>query len=321
MILASALLSAAVASASDLNIDVRSGGSSSIKVFPGATVSYEVVGELSDAANEGLGLVLFDLSFDGGALSQAAAPTANPMLNFDRPAGITNPQGFGGVVTAGVLRQVGGAQNTINNVFAPVPIGSVIKDVAKPGSPVTIVTGSLTAPVAVGTYTLAVEDLDANVIRQGENGNPFWAVDRANAGNITNLTIEVIGLEADVNLLSITGPFPQQQNFTLNAGAARANRPYVMLGSLSGTAPGLQLTANVNLPLNFDFYMNFLIAHPNQAILPGSTGILDGAGQATTMFVLPTNVPPSAIGATVHHAYVLLPTTFASNAVELILTP
>lgn len=321
VLITAALFSPAVATATDLDVTVQSGGSSTIKVFPGQAVPYTVTGQLTDAANEGLALVLLDLSFDGGALSQAAAPTANPMMNFDRPAGLTNPQGYGGVVSAGDLLQVGGAQNTILNTFAPVPNGTVIKDVAKPGFPVTIVSGSLTAPTSVGTYTLSAGSVDANVIRQGENGNPFWAVEKAPAGTVTNLTIEVIGLEVDTITLSASGPFPQHQNFTLNAGASNAGRPYVMLGSVSGTTPGLQISAGVHLPLNHDFYFDFLVANPNVAILPGSAGVLNGAGQASTFFALPSGLPASVINATVHHAYVLIPTTFASNAVEMTITP
>jgi hypothetical protein len=31
----------------------------------------------------------------------------------------------------------------------------------------------------------------ANVIRQGETGNPFWHVDRANAGTVQSLVVQV----------------------------------------------------------------------------------------------------------------------------------
>lgn len=321
VLLTAALLFPAAATATDLNVSVQSGGSNTIKVFPGQTVNYDVIGELSDAANEGLALVLVDLAFDGGALSPAAAPAANPMLNFDRPAGMTNPQGYGGVVSGGKLLQVGGAQNTINNSFAPVPNGNVITGVAKPGTPVVITSGSLAAPTTQGTYTLSVDALEANVIKQGELGVPFWAVEKAPAGTVEDLTIEVVALDVDVTSLSISGPFPQRQNFTLNAGGANAGRPYVMLGSVSGTSPGLQISAGVHLDLNYDFYFEFLIANPNVALLPGSSGVLDGAGQATTFFNLPQGLPASVAGASIHHAYVLLPTTFASNAVPLTITP
>ena len=113
------------------------------------------------------------------------------MTSFDRPLGLTNPAGFGGTVVAGKLVQVGGAQNTIANTFAPYPNGSVVVDVAQIGQALTLVAGSLTAPLTPGTYTLSTTAVVANVIRQGETGIPFWRVDRALPGTLTPLTVIV----------------------------------------------------------------------------------------------------------------------------------
>ena len=60
--------------ASDLDLRIESGGSTSITVRPGEVISYDVIGELTDNLNQGLALVLLDLSFDGGDLSQANSP-------------------------------------------------------------------------------------------------------------------------------------------------------------------------------------------------------------------------------------------------------
>lgn len=177
--------------ATDLDVHLESAGSSTITVPPGAVVSWAAVGELSANDNEGLALFSFDLQWSGGALSPAAAPTTNPMLNFARPAGVNNPAGFGGTVTAGQLLQVGGAQNTIGSSFAPYPIGTVITGVAWPGQPVPLATGQLTAPLQAGTYVLSLSNLLANVIREGETGIPFWRVRGADPGNLTSLTVQV----------------------------------------------------------------------------------------------------------------------------------
>jgi hypothetical protein len=188
-------LGGSLALATDLNVTLKSGGSSSIQVPAGSVVNYEVVGELSDNLNEGLALVLVDLSFTGGPLTQANEPTELPMTNFDRPDGVTNPAGFGGTVIDGVVVQAGGSQNTIKNTVdnAPFPIGTVIMDVAAPGSPQVLLTGSLTAPMAAGTYMLTASNIQASVIRAGEDGtSPFWAVDLAGTGTVVNLSIEVV---------------------------------------------------------------------------------------------------------------------------------
>ncbi|HET9314104.1 MAG TPA: hypothetical protein VFQ51_00885, partial [Vicinamibacteria bacterium] len=93
---AAAMSAAAPAFATNLDLRLQSGGISSITVAPGAVVPWTMVGELSDSANEGLALFSVDLTWSGGVLPPAAAPTSNPMLNFARPAGINNPAGFGG---------------------------------------------------------------------------------------------------------------------------------------------------------------------------------------------------------------------------------
>lgn len=186
-----ATCAAAPAFATNLNLRLQSGGVSFVTVAPGSAVPWTLVGELSDNANEGLALFSVDLSWSGGPLSPAAAPASGPMLNFARPAGINNPAGFGGTPSAGQLLQVGGAQNTINSTFAPYPIGSVITAVAWPGQPAALATGQLTAPTQPGVYSLSSSNLMANVIRQGETGTPFWRVDRAAAGTMTFLIVQV----------------------------------------------------------------------------------------------------------------------------------
>ncbi len=184
----------------NLNVSVESGGSNSIAAVPGHVVNYEVVGLLNDDDNQGLGLVGFDLDFDGGDLSRADAPTGdpnsgceNPMIHFTEPWGITNPTGFGGTVINGDLIQVGGAQNTINNTQPPVLIGTVLLGVGQPSGcgPAVLVTGALTAPSVPGSYTLALENLFANIIAADATGVPFWRTQAAGVGTVANLTIFV----------------------------------------------------------------------------------------------------------------------------------
>ena len=148
---------------------------------------------MSDNANEGLALFAFDLEWSGGPLAPAATPVTHPMLDFARPLGLENPAGFGGTPSGGRLLQVGGAQNTINNTFAPFPGGGVVTGVAWPGQPVVLATGKLTAPVTPGTYSLVASNLVANVIRQGETGDPFWRVVKAAPGTFTSLVVQVGG--------------------------------------------------------------------------------------------------------------------------------
>lgn len=315
---AGALLALPVA-ASDLDLSVESAGTNTITVGPGDAVSWSVVGELSDASNEGLAMFAFDLSFDGGDLVQGTTPVAAPMDNFAVPLGLNNPAGFGGTLVDGDLVQVGGAQNTIKNAFAAYPIGNVITGLAQPGLPETLATGTLTAPLDPGTYTLKLDSALANVIRENDTGNPFWAVDGADIGTVTDLTVEVVALTGDVESVSIAGL--ETQVLSLDAGLANAGRDYLILGTFTGTDPGITLGTGVNIPVNFDFYTTLTIDLPGVFVTNG-LGTLDGFGEATAAFTVFPGTPAAAAGITLHHAFLLLnPKDYASNAVPLLLAP
>jgi hypothetical protein len=309
----------AAGAVTDLNLRAESGGQSVVVATPGSQVSYSIVGELSDTASMGLAMVTFDLAFSGGPLTQAANPNSNPMLNFASPLGLNNPAGFGGTVSGGTLVQVGGAQNTIVNNFAPFPTGAVLTDVAQNGTPVVIATGTLTAPTQCGTYTLSIDNVMANVIRAGEDGDPFWAVDPAGVGDKLSLTVTVEAMFTDVSTLSVANI--GSAHFTLEAGLANANRPYWVLGTFAGTTPGLTLAGGTHIPLNPSLYLSFTIARPNTAVLSNSLGLLNGNGHGAATFNLP-HVPAQTAGLVLHHAFILLqPINYASNAVEVTLVP
>ena len=308
------------AKAGNLNVSVESAGSNHIQVNPGTTVNYSVVGELSDLSNEGLAGFTFNLSFTGGSLAQATAPTSGDMLHFKSPMGLSNPAGFGGTPTGGTLIQIGGAQNTFNNTFTTNLSGAVQTGVAWFGQPAVLVTGKLKVPVLPGSYTLSLAGLKANVIRQGETGANFWAVDAAGSGTIDNLVIDVLPVFSG-NHSQISLSAGGSQVWSLDAGVAQAARFYWVFGSLAGISPGVPL-GSVVLPLNPDVYFNFTINKANQGPLVNSLGILDAAGHALGAFAIPPGTNPALAGLTVNHAYLLGPTIdFASNPVSLFFLP
>lgn len=114
----------------------------------------------------------------------------------------------------------------------------------------------------------------------------------------------------------------EPQTLVLDAGAERAGDLYLVLGSLSGTAPGLPTPAGI-LPLVADSYLQATLALPNTVVLKGSLGLLDSAGRARAFFE-PPNLG-ALHGKLVHHAYVALDPggalSFLSNAVPTKLVP
>ncbi|MHC4261196.1 MAG: hypothetical protein ACYSWX_01625 [Planctomycetota bacterium] len=308
------------ATASDLDLKVSSQGSSSVVAAPGSQISIEVTVELCDANNLGLAGFFADLSYDGGALTPFAEPTVQPLANFASPLGLANPAGFGGTLSGGDLLQVGGAQNTINQGFAPMPSGAVVLTVAHPGSPETVGSGTIQVPDAPGVYTVTAVRSGATAIKQTATGVPFWEVEPADVV-VTPLTITVEPT-LTIDGASISLASGGTLNFGLDAGAANAGRLHVMLGSVTGTSPALNF-GGLEIPLVLDAYTLFTLNQPTSPPIVGGFGLLDGAGQNTASFTLPAATDPALAGFTLHHAYVLvLPAVdFASNAVSFTLNP
>jgi len=214
-----ALLACAVAAATDLNLAVTSGGNGAVTVVTaGVALPYEVRGTLSDATNEGLAGFLFDLTFSGGPLSAAAAPSADPLLQFARPQGITAAAGFGGAVVSGHLVQVGGAQNTLKNTAGEFPVGTVLTDVGQ--TEVILATGTFTPPSEPGTYTLSLSNLQATVIKAGQDGSgTVWETEAAGVGTLASLTIEVPPSDTAATA-SNNSPVCTGRSVTLSGGPA-----------------------------------------------------------------------------------------------------
>jgi hypothetical protein len=111
---------------------------------------------------------------------------------------------------------------------------------------------------------------------------------------------------------------------SLSAGASKAGNLYFLLGSISGTTPGLPVDA-VILPLNFDAYFAATLT-PNTPLLAPNLSFLNGAGQGTCSFTIPASTVIGGVPFSAHHAYVVFNlglgvVTYASNAVPVTLVP
>jgi hypothetical protein len=113
------------------------------------------------------------------------------------------------------------------------------------------------------------------------------------------------------------------QRFSVDFGANHAGDPYFLLGSVSGSFPGV-VVGETQVPLRPDAYLTSTLRSPNRPPLHGSFGALDLAGSASATFSLPRGASHLA-GVTAHHAAVVLdPSTGtvlrASNPVILRIT-
>ena len=103
----------------------------------------------------------------------------------------------------------------------------------------------------------------------------------------------------------------------LEAGVENARRPYLLLGSFSGTTPGFALPT-LSVPLLFDAYTRFGIHSPNTSPLRSSSGLLDEDGRAYASFFLSKSSDPALIGLTVHHAFLVFDNVVDMHHVVLV---
>lgn len=103
------------------------------------------------------------------------------------------------------------------------------------------------------------------------------------------------------------------QELTLDAGPTPSFNFYFVLGSTSGTAPGVSIDG-LTLPLNYpDSYLDFTLASPNSAQLVNTFGVLSPTGQGTASIKVPPATDPSLAGLWVNHAFLVMDLQAASG--------
>jgi hypothetical protein len=151
----------------------------------------------------------------------------------------------------------------------------------------------------------------------------FWYHHEYAAGNswitwIGAVTPHEFALSADGRVISAASG--GSIGFALR-NPAKANAPYLLLGSASGTTPGFLLPAppgNVRMPLNFDGLTATILSAPVGPFFNGFVGRLDANGGGAATLALPA-LPAALVGATLHFAFCQDGAVwdFASNPVEV----
>ena len=121
------------------------------------------------------------------------------------------------------------------------------------------------------------------------------------------------GLSVDLQRLPVN--VRSVMDFHLAGGALLANRPYALLGSISGTTPGTPIGTTV-LPLVVDAFTGIVMS--GFATLPGFLGTFNGSGAATAQFDTQIPVPPFLLGLNIHFAYLTVDTFDAASEPVLV---
>lgn len=107
------------------------------------------------------------------------------------------------------------------------------------------------------------------------------------------------------NTMSVLSGGKKVHHMALQVGPDFGDHPFLILGSLGGTSPGLDL-GGVHLPLNPDGYLTFLLLNPN-TLISGSVGLLSSwGGTNATLNAGSGPLSPSLIGLTAHHSFLVL---------------
>lgn len=107
-------------------------------------------------------------------------------------------------------------------------------------------------------------------------------------------------------------------DLALNAQPANAFQGYLIVGTLSGTAPGTPLPGGTTLPLNLDGFSTALINLTGSPFVVGFLGTVDDVGQASAQLDTISALPPAFVGLKMHFAFTtFVPFGLVSNAVEI----
>jgi hypothetical protein len=111
-------------------------------------------------------------------------------------------------------------------------------------------------------------------------------------------------------------------NFDLDAGMANGFRNYLLLGSVTGTEPGIALPGgHATLPINWDAFTDVIFAYLNTPLFSDFMGVLNAAGQGSAQLTAPA-MDPIYVGLVMHFAFCVNdPFDYASNPLSIEIAP
>lgn len=155
------------------------------------------------------------------------------------------------------------------------------------------------------------------------DGNPDFVsfFHETNVANRQALLLSVNPLDLSSDVKSISLFRGGKSAISIHAGTRHAKSLVMMIGSASGTYPGIKIGQGT-LHLNMDSYLQFTLAAPH-ALFWNNLSQLDSNGEGGVGFVLPTGLHPSLAGTRFHHSCLLIGTRgleFANISIPLDLT-
>ena len=160
-------------------------------------------------------------------------------------------------------------------------------------------------------------DVDAS----SRHVQPFWCDGRSGSQDVYTDPMTV-DLFTDVD--SISAATGGQVQFSLHVGPNLAGGLYFLLGSISGTDPGLDFGNGIHLPINWDLFTWFTLTNANSAVLQNFRGTLDSSGAAAPLMDTLGPIDPSLAGLQMDFAALVFDQgmpVFGSNATHVVIDP
>ncbi|QDU66973.1 hypothetical protein Pla86_20490 [Planctomycetes bacterium Pla86] len=176
------------------------------------------------------------------------------------------------------------------------PVGSV-----GPPWPANNYTGIGTVLAASGD-TLLTGAMEDNTVDFQAGSASFWSLTGAGCPSLS--------AHPPVSSIDYMNGVPsyapaRRQDLVLDAGPSHGLELYLLLGSLSGTSPGVAVDGLL-LPLVADSWFAQTLGAPNQPPMEHSFGALDAQGRALAAIQVPAPLDQSFAGVEFHHAFVTI---------------
>jgi len=146
-------------------------------------------------------------------------------------------------------------------------------------------------------------------IDQTKQAVVFWTDGRNGSDDIYGQNIHADGtlgtdyLQVDVSNISLSAGGTAQ--LSLDAGMSHAGETYVVLGSNTGTAPGLN-GRGLHLDLNDGPYFQLTLTNPTHSLFTSFRGTLNSQGRANASVTFPAGTNPAYANSVLGHAFAVL---------------
>lgn len=159
------------------------------------------------------------------------------------------------------------------------------------------------APTCLGATPIDTTDLVSWYRFDGDALDSVGSNHAVLQGDPTFETVaSCFSLSVDVRELSLAEG--GVQSFSLAAGPVPTFNLYFLLGSATGSTPGLDLGLGI-LPLTYDAFTEFGLGHLNAAPYTSSLGVLAPTGQGSMALTVPPGTSRSLAGLQLTHAAVV----------------